>query len=326
VLEETLRDMRQSARAVNETASFAFTVFANGAIRVEGEDRGFPALRNFPVFPSSAVSPGTTWTGRGIRIADPLNRGEPAAIPFSAEYQYRGVESYKEIPVHRITARYAVRYPFIIKDEDKDGRDDDIPDTLAAPYFSALQGTHTVDILIRAADGLPLMMRDQLDESYSFPGGASVRFRGFTLIFNTETLPLDRPALMAELPEILPGIGISEVPEGIRLSIQDLRFAPDSAELLPAENERLDRIAETLKKAPDRTFLVEGHTAAVGREAGEAQLSLERAKRIVDELVRRGIPAESFIYRGAGGTKPVGDNRSEEGRRLNRRVEITILE
>jgi outer membrane protein OmpA-like peptidoglycan-associated protein len=56
------------------------------------------------------------------------------------------------------------------------------------------------------------------------------------------------------------------------------------------------------------------------------ELSLQRAKRMVDEMVSRGIPAERFIYKGWGGAKPIGDNTSDEGRRSNRRVEITILE
>jgi outer membrane protein OmpA-like peptidoglycan-associated protein len=55
-------------------------------------------------------------------------------------------------------------------------------------------------------------------------------------------------------------------------------------------------------------------------------LSASRAKRIVDEMVSRGIPAGSFVYKGWGGEKPVGDNETGEGRAKNRRVEITILE
>jgi outer membrane protein OmpA-like peptidoglycan-associated protein len=96
--------------------------------------------------------------------------------------------------------------------------------------------------------------------------------------------------------------------------------------MLPAERPRLDMIAGVLKETPDRTFLVEGHTAAIGRPDGEMELSVQRAKRMVDEMVSRGVPAERFIYKGWGGTKPLGDNANEEGRRLNRRVEITIRE
>jgi outer membrane protein OmpA-like peptidoglycan-associated protein len=47
---------------------------------------------------------------------------------------------------------------------------------------------------------------------------------------------------------------------------------------------------------------------------------------MIDELVKRGITAGRFIYKGWGGQKPLADNSTDEGRRLNRRVEITILE
>jgi outer membrane protein OmpA-like peptidoglycan-associated protein len=71
---------------------------------------------------------------------------------------------------------------------------------------------------------------------------------------------------------------------------------------------------------------VEGHTAAVGKPSGEQELSVARAKRIVEELGRRGIPAERFLYKGWGGTRPLSGNETEEGRAANRRVEITILD
>jgi outer membrane protein OmpA-like peptidoglycan-associated protein len=56
------------------------------------------------------------------------------------------------------------------------------------------------------------------------------------------------------------------------------------------------------------------------------ELSVQRAKRMVDELVKRGISADRFLYKGWGGTRPLRDNATEEGRAQNRRVEITILE
>jgi outer membrane protein OmpA-like peptidoglycan-associated protein len=121
-------------------------------------------------------------------------------------------------------------------------------------------------------------------------------------------------------------IDLTPVPEGIRLTIRNILFVADSADFLPAERSRLDLIAEALKQIPDRTFLVEGHTAATGRPAGERELAIERAQRMVEELVRRGISADRFIYKGWGGTRPVGDNSTNEGRSANRRVEITILE
>lgn len=113
---------------------------------------------------------------------------------------------------------------------------------------------------------------------------------------------------------------------GIRLTIQNLNFKPDSAELLPGENERLDQIAQVLKEVPDQMFLVEGHTASVGYEKGEMKLSVERANSVANALIQRGSPREKFICKGSGGTKPIADNSTSEGKAKNRRVEITILE
>jgi outer membrane protein OmpA-like peptidoglycan-associated protein len=185
-----------------------------------------------------------------------------------------------------------------------------------------------------------------------------VLFRGFTLIFNEGTMPLNRGTVIASIEDTLGietipsvdtasppedsgsgnsgdgvvlngsgmGMELISVPEGIRLVVKDIRFIPDSDEFLPEERHRLDIIAQALRPVVDRSFLVEGHTAAIGDPTGDMDLSIRRAKRMVDELIRRGISEDRFIYKGWGGTKPIGDNLSEEGRSRNRRVEITILE
>lgn len=121
-------------------------------------------------------------------------------------------------------------------------------------------------------------------------------------------------------------VTVENTEAGIRLTMQNLNFKPDSAELLPGENKRLDQIADVLKEVPDQLFLVEGHTADVGYKAGEMKLSIERANAIADALAARGIPRDKFICKGSGGTKPVADNATPEGKAKNRRVEITILE
>jgi len=113
--------------------------------------------------------------------------------------------------------------------------------------------------------------------------------------------------------------------EGVRISVRDIRFVADSADILREERDRLDTIARALLTVPDGRFLVEGHTASTGNPTGEQTLSVSRAKKIIDELCRRGLRPEQFIYRGLGGTVPIGDNGTPEGRALNRRVEITVL-
>jgi outer membrane protein OmpA-like peptidoglycan-associated protein len=312
LLESTLRDMSHSAQAVDEVIPVSFTIKENREMVIEN-DRGYPSMRGFPVFPSTRVSAGSKWQAQGIRAMDPFNTGHPVIFPFLAEYEYRGTEQYQNIQVHRLRASYASRFQ---------------SETPHASGIAQVQGSHRVDILVRATDGLPVFMRDELDEIFFMANGTSVQFKGFTLTFGTGIVPLDKDEVIVELDDKLriPEVDIVPVQEGIRLTIKDIRFASDSAEFLPAEKPRLDLIAEALKKIPERTFLVEGHTAATGRAAGEMELSIERAKRMVDELAKRGISAERFIYKGWGGTRPVGDNSTDSGRSANRRVEITILE
>jgi outer membrane protein OmpA-like peptidoglycan-associated protein len=109
------------------------------------------------------------------------------------------------------------------------------------------------------------------------------------------------------------------------LILRDLQFVANKAELLPGEETRLDQIAALLKKVPKNQILIEGHPTRVGDESDEMGLSLERAHTIVNELTSRGVPKDQFITKGSGGTKPVADNDTPEGRARNRRVEITIL-
>jgi outer membrane protein OmpA-like peptidoglycan-associated protein len=310
VFEETLRDLRQSAQAVDEIIPAAFWIDDDGTTQIE-DDRGFPSLRGFPAFPGEDLKPGARWTAPGSRAVDPLNHGNFTVIPFTAEYEYKGTEIYKGEPVYRISSKYASRGQGEFR----------------------LQGNHALDILIRVEDGTLLMMRDNLDETYAWPDGSTLRFRGFTLTFGQGIIPMNQENVITSLEETITdddikdgNIEIATVPEGVRLTVREIRFIPDTASFLPEEQPRLDTIAQALKKVPDRTILVEGHTAAVGLPEGEMELSIERARKMIEELVKRGMPAGRFIYKGWGGSKPLGDNSTEEGRRLNRRVEITILE
>ncbi len=115
--------------------------------------------------------------------------------------------------------------------------------------------------------------------------------------------------------------------DGIHISIEDINFVADSAQLLENEEERLQIIAEKLvevTKDNEYTLLVEGHTASVGKPQGEMNLSYERAQAIIEKLVEFGLERSLCKAQGFGGTKPIGDNDTEEGRARNRRVEIIV--
>ncbi len=78
-------------------------------------------------------------------------------------------------------------------------------------------------------------------------------------------------------------------------------------------------------KLADKRFLIVGHTDDVGDSDKNATLSERRARSVAQILHNAGVPAANIYYQGAGETLPIGDNDTDRGRQLNRRVEVTEL-
>ena len=108
--------------------------------------------------------------------------------------------------------------------------------------------------------------------------------------------------------------------------IRDVHFEFDSARLTAADKTKLDTIATRLKReAPSAQLRVSGHTDSVGKDAYNQKLSEKRAHSVTDYLVSAGVPRSNFVsVVGAGESQPVADNKTADGRALNRRVEIKI--
>jgi len=102
----------------------------------------------------------------------------------------------------------------------------------------------------------------------------------------------------------------------------DIHFATAKAEILPESRPIVDQIAALLKSRPAMVVGVEGHTDNTGTPAGNLALSKARAESVVSALTALGVAANRTIPAGFGQTQPIGDNRTEEGRTKNRRVEI----
>jgi len=81
-------------------------------------------------------------------------------------------------------------------------------------------------------------------------------------------------------------------------------------------------IVAMLKAAPALKIAVEGHTDNVGAAAANKTLSDNRAKAVAGAITAAGIPAARVSAAGFGAERPVADNRSEEGRAKNRRVDL----
>ncbi|MEW6430942.1 MAG: OmpA family protein [Myxococcota bacterium] len=92
---------------------------------------------------------------------------------------------------------------------------------------------------------------------------------------------------------------------------------------IKAESEPLlDEIVSPPTNNPSLTLSVEGHTDNVGKPKANLDLSQKRAASVKKYLVGKGVDAKRLTTKGWGDTKPVADNRTEDGRAKNRRVEL----
>ena len=101
-----------------------------------------------------------------------------------------------------------------------------------------------------------------------------------------------------------------------------INFDTGKAMIKPESGPIIEQIASLLKDNEDLNLSVEGHTDNVGTPQSNKTLSEERAKAVVAAVVELGIDAGRLTAVGWGQEKPVADNRTEDGRAKNRRVEI----
>ncbi len=102
----------------------------------------------------------------------------------------------------------------------------------------------------------------------------------------------------------------------------DIHFETGKATIQTESLPIVDQIVTLLKQNASLKLSVEGHTDNVGESTANKTLSENRAKAVVAAIVAAGVPAERLASAGFGADRPVADNRTEEGRAKNRRVEL----
>ena len=103
-----------------------------------------------------------------------------------------------------------------------------------------------------------------------------------------------------------------------------VQFPFDSAAPLPASSPILTEALKLLSSNPNVKVTLEGHASSEGAVKYNEKLSERRAEAVKNYLVKNGVDADRLTVKGFGPHQPIADNKTEAGRRLNRRVEYTV--
>lgn len=328
VYEATKRSKAIVFPGLDDSIPASFGITPEGTLEMY-EDNGYPTFRGFPTYTTKQIKPGDSWKANAVRTVDPLNKGIFTKMPILVEYTYLRDEVYNGEEVFLLSAKWATRY----------GRGYMDPDGDSAMLDAS--GSNSATIYVSKATGMAVVIRDSVDEVYTYADGNKIAFKGTINIF-TKYQPAINDDEISTVIQNVTGISdygdkvnygkvesnivnIEKRKNGLCLSIPNLQFKSDSPELLDTEKDRLDKLAEILKQAGSSMLLIEGFTADTGNPKGELALSKERAKVIATEMVKRGISSDRFVIKGRGSAQPIADNSTKEGMAKNRRVEITIL-
>ena len=119
--------------------------------------------------------------------------------------------------------------------------------------------------------------------------------------------------------------GLKPIKEGASLTLTNITFETNSAEIRGSSYSELDQVIELMLQNPTIIIEIAAHTDDVGTTKYNIKLSQRRAESVVTYLKSKGIVNERFQAKGYGKTKPLTPNENEESRARNRRVELIIL-
>lgn len=108
--------------------------------------------------------------------------------------------------------------------------------------------------------------------------------------------------------------------------LENLIFDSGRSKIRSVSFEELDRLSQWINSRPMMIIQLEGHTDFQGNARANMELSQERVDAVKEYLVSKGVNRNRVLTKAFGGTQPVTEDRSAEGKAKNRRVELRVLE
>lgn len=147
-------------------------------------------------------------------------------------------------------------------------------------------------------------------------------------IFLAQAVPVSAQSITGDgisLDELLRMLNQGESIDGQKVNMRSVNFELNSTELNSESKAYLDRVVQLLTITDKLNLKIVGHTDNVGDDGDNQRLSEARAFSVSNYLTANGISSGRISVFGSGESQPIASNDSEEGRRLNRRVEFDVI-
>jgi outer membrane protein OmpA-like peptidoglycan-associated protein len=293
-----------------------------------GPEYFMPVVRNVPVFVEKDIPVGGSWVADGEEVydlRDLFGVEQPFHVPIQVTYTYEGPVERDGKTLQKIKAEYSTFF--------------DTPE-VPAGAGTGQTGDYPVNTMEYSKQtlywdnelGLLPYYIDEFRIQIELTSGDRWEYRGTSEATVTETKLMDREQMAKDMNAEISRLGIKDTKaavteDGVTISLENIQFEADSANLMPSEKEKIIKLASILERYPDKELLISGHTALAGTAEARQKLSEERASAVARFLMDMGVREKYNIYtRGFGAEKPVAPNTNEQNMARNRRVEITILE
>ena len=289
-----------------------------------------PIVRDMPIFPDTPVGIGDKWEAEGYEAEDfrqNFKIQEPVKVPFTANYEYVRDEKIpdedgKETTYQIIKVKYSLMHTSDVSDFSIIATNP--PVSTMGISDRTIWWDNEKGQIAKSIENFRITIESYMGDIYIFRGTTTSELTEFQRTATDDNVK----SVQVKVDELgLENVSVAKTDRGLQISLENIQFEPDSAILRYTEQKKLRELAKILKSYPN-DILVTGHTARVDDDEEACQvLSEERADSVANFLMKIRFRTKDHIFtEGFGSKRPIGDNATEEGRKKNRRVEITILD
>lgn len=150
--------------------------------------------------------------------------------------------------------------------------------------------------------------------------GIAVKKDGY--LFHSENFDIPNAAAFQQVTK---DVELKSIAVGSKIILKNIFFDFDKATLRSESTNELQRLTKLLNDVPTLKIEISGHTDSKGANDYNLKLSDNRAKAVVDYLIKAGIASNRLTFKGYGEEQPISTNETDEGRQLNRRTEFKVV-